>query len=261
MVQMLVSEDNMEPRDRILFWRKQNRKSMAYSVVGTNNYIAPEVLLQVGYGFECDWWSLGVILYEMLFGFPPFCSDSRQNTKLMIVNWRQTLRFPSKPRISPEAKQLITSLICDHSDRLGHNGADEIKAHPFFKTIDFDTILESDPPWKPQLANPTDTSYFDNFDEDEAAAPPPPAVARTQATASLAQPAADDPDEFAFYGFTHRGFYNLTRKDQHASSSSGGGGTRGGGGGGGKRMDPVQAAVLAQLEKDRVLERIQEQGL
>jgi len=84
-----IIEDDSEPRDKILQWRKQNRKRMAFSVVGTNNYIAPEVLLQAGYTGQCDWWSLGVILFEMLYGYPPFISDSRQNTKIRIVNWRQ----------------------------------------------------------------------------------------------------------------------------------------------------------------------------
>lgn len=71
----------------------------AFSTVGTPDYIAPEVLLKKGYGMECDWWSLGAIMYEMLVGYPPFYSDDPVSTCRKIVNWRQCLRFP--PEVGP----------------------------------------------------------------------------------------------------------------------------------------------------------------
>ena len=104
----------------------------------------------------------------MLYGYPPFSSDSRQTTKLRIVNWRQTLRFPSKPRISTEARDLLERLICDHQNRLGANGAGAVKAHPFFKTIDWATLRSSQPPWTPALQSPTDTSCFEDIPPEKA---------------------------------------------------------------------------------------------
>ena len=65
----------------------------AFSTVGTPDYIAPEVLLKKGYGMECDWWSVGAIMYEMMVGYPPFYSDDPMTTCRKIVNWRQCLKF------------------------------------------------------------------------------------------------------------------------------------------------------------------------
>lgn len=65
----------------ILTWRDQQRRKKAFSVVGTNNYMAPEVLRGAGYDVRADWWSLGIIIYEMLYGYPPFVSKNRQDTR------------------------------------------------------------------------------------------------------------------------------------------------------------------------------------
>jgi serine/threonine-protein kinase LATS1/2 len=63
--------------------------------VGTNNYIAPEVLQGHAYDYACDWWSLGVIVFEMLYGYPPFASKTREGTRFKIVDWKRWLKFPS----------------------------------------------------------------------------------------------------------------------------------------------------------------------
>ena len=68
------------------------------STLGTPDCIAPEVLTKTGYGMECDWWSLGAIMYEMMVGYPPFYSDEPMATCRKIVNWRTSLRFPSEVR-------------------------------------------------------------------------------------------------------------------------------------------------------------------
>ena len=78
----------------------------AYSTVGTPDYIAPEVLTKTGYGMECDWWSLGAIMYEMMIGYPPFYSEEPMSTCRKIVNWRSTLRFPPEVRTHCIAKAL-----------------------------------------------------------------------------------------------------------------------------------------------------------
>ena len=75
-----------------------------YSTVGTPDYIAPEVLSQRGYGKECDWWSLGVILFECVAGYPPFYADEPMQTCRKIVNWRQTFVFPEEATKSVSAE-------------------------------------------------------------------------------------------------------------------------------------------------------------
>jgi serine/threonine protein kinase len=81
--------------------------AQAYSTVGTPDYIAPEVFMQKGYSKECDWWSVGVIMFEMLVGYPPFCSETPQETYRKIMNYKETLRFPEEANLSPAAIDLI----------------------------------------------------------------------------------------------------------------------------------------------------------
>lgn len=106
----------MDSKRRAESW-KRNRRALAYSTVGTPDYIAPEVFLQTGYGPACDWWSLGVIMYEMLMGYPPFCSDNPQDTYRKVMNWRETLIFPPETPISEEAKDLIVRFCCEADRR------------------------------------------------------------------------------------------------------------------------------------------------
>ena len=86
---------------------KRNRRQLAYSTVGTPDYIAPEVFLQTGYSSSADWWSLGVLMYEMLIGYPPFCSETPQETYRKIMTWKETLVFPPEVPISEAAKETI----------------------------------------------------------------------------------------------------------------------------------------------------------
>lgn len=99
-------------QDALATWKK-NRRGLAYSTVGTPDYIAPEVFLQTGYGEECDYWSLGCIMYECLVGYPPFCSETPHETYKKIMNWKTELVFPDEIHLSKDAKDLICSLICD----------------------------------------------------------------------------------------------------------------------------------------------------
>jgi protein-serine/threonine kinase len=137
---------------------------MAYSTVGTPDYISPEVFMQKGYAQECDWWSVGCILYEMLVGYPPFCSETPAETYRKVMNWREALVFPSDVQISPEAKDLIRRLLCSVNDRAT---AEDIKRHPFFKGINWNTIQDAKAPYIPRIDSPTDTRNFDEFDDDE----------------------------------------------------------------------------------------------
>lgn len=108
-------------QEQLQHWQK-NRRMLAYSTVGTPDYIAPEVLLKKGYGMECDWWSLGAIMYEMLVGYPPFYSDEPMSTCRKIVNWRMHLKFPEEAKLSRETRDLISNLLCNVNQRLGSKG-------------------------------------------------------------------------------------------------------------------------------------------
>ena len=190
---------------------------MAYSTVGTPDYIAPEIFSGNGYSFSCDWWSLGTIMFECLVGWPPFCADDPHDTYRKIVNWRHTLYFPSDIQLGAEAEHLIrrfvfqlrvasvifttpkhppplplahlfhlplfrlqvtdrpyrcTSLICESSDRLGTNGAQEIKNHAFFKGVVFEHLRKIEAPFKPKLKSNIDVTYFptDEIDQTDHAA-------------------------------------------------------------------------------------------
>jgi serine/threonine kinase 38 len=145
---------------------KRNRE-LAFSTVGTPDYIAPEVFSQQGYNETVDWWSLGVILFEMLIGYPPFYSEDPSVTCQKIISWKKVLRIPPDPVISSEAIDLILKLIRDPADRLGNQGVDEIKSHPFFNNIDWENIRHSRAPYVPEVRSAIDTRHFDKFEEKE----------------------------------------------------------------------------------------------
>ena len=138
-----------------------------FSCVGTAYYVAPEVLNKKGYEEDIDWWSVGIIFYEMLMGYAPFCSKETSEVCYKVLNWKDYLIIPNKFKISDEAKDLIFKMINNSNDRLGKNGADEIKKHPFFKDVDWDNIRNTKAPFIPELKNEYDTKYFEKFDEVE----------------------------------------------------------------------------------------------
>ena len=161
----LMHKYSVDSRHRAFTW-KNNRRTLAYSTVGTPDYIAPEVFQQTGYSNTCDWWSLGVILYEMLFGYPPFCSDKPQDTYHKIMNWRQTLVFPVEIAISAQAENIIRKLLCDVDQRLGSkSGIEELKSHLFFKEMDWEHIRDRPPAIPINVKSMHDTSNFDVFSE------------------------------------------------------------------------------------------------
>lgn len=126
-------------------------RKLAFSTVGTPDYIDYQVLLKKGYGKEIDWWSLGVILYECLIGYPPFYGDDPVHTCRKILHWKTTLKWPTDrcARLSPECIDFLRSLITDAETRLGANGIGELKAHPWFRGINWDTLLQESAPWRP----------------------------------------------------------------------------------------------------------------
>ncbi|XP_053485930.1 rho-associated protein kinase 1 isoform X3 [Ictalurus furcatus] len=153
---------------------KMNKDGMVRcdTAVGTPDYISPEVLKSQGgdgyYGRECDWWSVGVFLYEMLVGDTPFYADSLVGTYSKIMNHKNALTFPEDSDISKDAKSLICHFLTDREVRLGRNGVDEIKRHSFFKNDQWtwENIRETAAPVVPELSSDTDTSNFDDIEED-----------------------------------------------------------------------------------------------
>ncbi|CAO3675815.1 unnamed protein product [Umbelopsis ramanniana] len=194
----------LSSKDKIETW-KRNRRALAYSTVGTPDYIAPEIFQQQGYGQECDWWSLGVIMFECLCGYPPFCSENHHETYRKIMSWRESLIFPDDIVLGWEAEDLIRRLICSPDQRLGRNGAEEIKAHPYFAGFDWNGVRESVAAHVPQLQSITDTSYFPTEDLDQV--PDMPSMQDTQPHPSDAQA------DLAFVGYTYKRFEYLTSKN------------------------------------------------
>ncbi|XP_078543570.1 rho-associated protein kinase 1 [Lissotriton helveticus] len=154
---------------------KMNKEGMVRcdTAVGTPDYISPEVLKSQGgdgyYGRECDWWSVGVFLYEMLVGDTPFYADSLVGTYSKIMNHKNSLTFPDDSDISKDAKNLICAFLMDREVRLGRNGVEEIKRHLFFKNDQWswDSLRDTVAPVVPDLSSDVDTSNFDDLEEDK----------------------------------------------------------------------------------------------
>ncbi|KAL8149289.1 hypothetical protein AgCh_006335 [Apium graveolens] len=130
-----------------------------HSIVGTPDYLAPEILLGMGHGATADWWSVGVILFELIVGIPPFNADHPQKIFDNIMN--RDIPWPKVPEeMSCEAYDLIDNLLNENPvQRLGATGASEVKDHPFFKDINWDTLARQKATFIP-TAEALDTSYF-----------------------------------------------------------------------------------------------------
>ncbi|KAL8377382.1 hypothetical protein RB595_008185 [Gaeumannomyces hyphopodioides] len=133
---------------------------------GTPEYLAPELLEGKGYDKAVDWWTLGVLLYEMLTGLPPFYDENTNEMYKKILY--QPLDFPGPEIVPPAAQDLLRKLLDrDPKTRLGSpergRGAAEIKSHPFFHAIDWRKLLQRkyEPAFKPSVANALDTTNFD----------------------------------------------------------------------------------------------------
>ncbi|XP_063294477.1 ribosomal protein S6 kinase alpha-5-like [Pelobates fuscus] len=135
-----------------------------YSFCGTIEYMAPEIIRgQGGHGKSVDWWSLGILIYELLTGASPFTLEGEKNTQSEVS--RRILKMdPSYPSsLSFEARDLLHRLLRkDPKKRLGATGASHIKEHPFYKGLDWDALSHRKvtPPFRPSLRNETDVSNF-----------------------------------------------------------------------------------------------------
>ncbi|KAG8345843.1 Protein tyrosine kinase Protein kinase domain [Trypanosoma vivax] len=142
---------------------KGNERQIFESIVGSPGYVAPEILLRQRYGVNCDWWSVGVIMYEMLYGIPPFFSNDTSSTCYKITHWQDYLVYPPKREIPEEAEDLLKHLMCDPKERLDFEG---IKKHPFFRSINWERLRESQAAFIPELKGPLDTHYFPEVDSN-----------------------------------------------------------------------------------------------
>ncbi|XP_066835006.1 citron Rho-interacting kinase isoform X9 [Anser cygnoides] len=172
-----------------------NKMVNAKLPVGTPDYMAPEMLTglngdgKASYGPECDWWSLGVIAYEMIYGRSPFTEGTSAKTFNNIMNFQRFLKFPEDVKVSGEFLDLIQSLLCGQKERLGYEG---LCCHPFFAKIDWNNIRNSPPPFVPTLKSDDDTS---NFDEPEK-------NSRVLSSARQLNPAGFSGEDLPFVGFS-----------------------------------------------------------
>ncbi|KAK5894111.1 hypothetical protein CesoFtcFv8_010834 [Champsocephalus esox] len=200
---------NMNSKRKAETW-KRNRRQLAFSTVGTPDYIAPEVFMQNGYNKLCDWWSLGVIMYEMLIGYPPFCSETPQETYRKVMNWRETLTFPPEVPISEKAKDLILrqDLPCSAVRRSTGSvlwGVEDIKSNPFFEGVDYDHIRERPAAIPIEIKSIDDTSNFDEFPDSDILTPTVAPVSN-QTEADLKN------KDWVFINYTYKRFEGLTAR-------------------------------------------------
>jgi len=163
---LLLDEDGYLKLTDFGFAKKIDFKT--YTLCGTPEYLAPEVLLSKGHGKGVDWWTLGILVYEMLVGEPPFVDDNPMGIYQQILTGK--LSFPR--RFGKDAKSLIKKLLtADLTRRYGclKAGAGDIKHHKWFAAFDFDALVKKElkAPIKPTVSSPSDTSNFDDYSESE----------------------------------------------------------------------------------------------
>lgn len=186
-ISLLIEQLNIEQIDDFSFIRtprhNRNNNTQAFSL----DYAAPELLCGEKATTASDYWALGVILYEMIYGCPPFYDEKKKNVIAKILNWRTTLAFPCQQNATQDVVDLMFHLLCEPSERYGF---EQIISHPFFKEFNFKNPFLNTPPVTPSIKSPTDSSHFENFEPS-----------RDQTCGHIP---LSDLAQFAFVGFTYK---------------------------------------------------------
>ncbi|KAI0204309.1 serine/threonine-protein kinase DBF20 [Astrocystis sublimbata] len=147
---------------------RENDVNYAKSIVGSPDYMAPEVLRGEEYDFTVDYWSLGCMLFEALTGFPPFAGSSADETWRNLKHWREVLKRPvwEDPNyfLSNRTWNFITTCINSRSKRFSN--IDDIYQNQYFSEVDWQTLRQSKAPFVPELDSETDAGYFDDFSNE-----------------------------------------------------------------------------------------------
>lgn len=157
----LLSDGDDSPSSKNQLGSNQKTKK---AFIGTPYYVAPETIDGQDITPSADWWALGVIMFEILLGEPPFIGDTPDEVFKNILSNTKVKEIPigyNDDQISPEAASLINGLLTkEQINRIGYNGAVELKNHPFFQSVNWDTLRSQEPPFVPKPIDITDTSYF-----------------------------------------------------------------------------------------------------
>lgn len=162
---LMGSDGHIKLTDFGLSKEQMRAEDATNSFCGTPEYLAPEVLQNHGYGKDVDWWSLGILIYEMIVGRPPFYSENVNEMYEKILH--DQLVYPAGISVPDECKSLLEQLLVrDPKTRLGAGDADStpIKAHPYFAAIDWGALMRKEVavPFKPQVKSDLDVSNFDS---------------------------------------------------------------------------------------------------
>ncbi|PIA19091.1 kinase-like protein [Coemansia reversa NRRL 1564] len=199
--------------------RLADQASRAFSIVGSPDYMAPEILYtslaadhaHLGYDFRVDFWSLGCILYEFYASYSPFTGPTADDVWRNVYHWEEVLQRPdfaskeAEDNLTPETWDLIASLVCHRDIRLSSLG--EIAKHSYFRGIDMLHLRESQiPPFVPALQSDADNRHFDDFSDPESMAQYKDVQNKWKDLDNLStqHPNSTDVDPAAFLGFTYR---------------------------------------------------------